>query len=121
MSAQGPSRKLEGGNGRGPCDIAGDETSGPPRLARRRVAIEAVVMSGNRSALRWMDGVNLRRTGLFAGASRAQGSRVRLGRAWERPGPACEGPGSRKAPPCGGPDRRLEAESPSDSPKADGE
>lgn len=45
MSAQGPSRKLEGGNGRGPCDSADAQASAPPRLARRRVIIEAVVMT----------------------------------------------------------------------------
>jgi hypothetical protein len=64
-------------------------------------------VSGSRSALRWMSGLNLRRTGLFPGSPPAQGSRVRLGRAWERPGT-----------PSGGPNPRMQAESPSDSPKA---
>jgi hypothetical protein len=45
VSAQDPSRKLEGGNGRGSCDSADAQASAPPRLVRRRVTIEAVVMT----------------------------------------------------------------------------
>lgn len=58
------------------------------------------------SALSWTAGLNLRRTGLFLGSSRAQGSAVSLNRAWERRA----GGGSPR-------NRRLEAESSSASPK----